>query len=197
MPQSWDMVQILSLPFRRKACGGLFRYPKNPTSAGFEPANSGTEVSMLTTRPPKPSTQDITRINSPSLHYNSFSSFLSLVNGQLTIYNLRYWHRRKMKNDHAPATLLPSRSSRLKFIWRHGKSQTGKYISWIPVTPPCDHFSISTTPGNIFCAKSSHDARWPRGFKHLPSCTSPKLGWWVRFSYPRSHTQCLQKWYRR
>jgi hypothetical protein len=43
MPQSWDMGQILSLPLRRKACGGFFRCPKNPTtSAGFEPANSGT-----------------------------------------------------------------------------------------------------------------------------------------------------------
>ena len=30
--------------------------PKNPTaSAGFEPANSGSVASMLTTRPPKPS----------------------------------------------------------------------------------------------------------------------------------------------
>ena len=43
MPQSWDMGQILSLPLRRKACGGFFRCPKNPTtSAGFEPENSGT-----------------------------------------------------------------------------------------------------------------------------------------------------------
>jgi hypothetical protein len=43
MPQSWDMGQILSLPHRRKACGGFFRCPKNrTTSAGFEPANSGT-----------------------------------------------------------------------------------------------------------------------------------------------------------
>ena len=43
MPQSWDMGQILSLPLRRKACGGFFRCPKNPTtSAEFEPANSGT-----------------------------------------------------------------------------------------------------------------------------------------------------------
>ena len=43
MPQSWDMGQILSLPLRRKAFGGFFRYPKNPTtSAGFEPTNSGT-----------------------------------------------------------------------------------------------------------------------------------------------------------
>ena len=43
MPQSWDMGQILSLPLRRKACGGFFRYPKNPTtSAGCETANSGT-----------------------------------------------------------------------------------------------------------------------------------------------------------
>ena len=40
MLQSWDMGQILSLPLRRKACGGFFRCPKNPTtSAGFEPAN--------------------------------------------------------------------------------------------------------------------------------------------------------------
>ena len=32
-----------SPPLRRKACGGFFRCPKNPaTSAGFEPANSGT-----------------------------------------------------------------------------------------------------------------------------------------------------------
>ena len=45
MPQSWDMGQILSLPFPRKACGGFFRCPKNPTtSAGFEPANSGTRT---------------------------------------------------------------------------------------------------------------------------------------------------------
>ena len=43
MPQSWDMGEILSLPLRRKACGGFFRCPKNRTfSAGFEPANSGT-----------------------------------------------------------------------------------------------------------------------------------------------------------
>ena len=43
MPKSWDMGQILSLPLRRKACGGFIRCPKNPTtSAGFEPANSGT-----------------------------------------------------------------------------------------------------------------------------------------------------------
>ena len=43
MPQRWDMGQILSLPLRRKACGGFSRCPKNPTtSAGFEPANSGT-----------------------------------------------------------------------------------------------------------------------------------------------------------
>ena len=57
MPQSWDMGQILSLPLRRKACGGFFRCPKNPTnSAGFEPANSRVpEASMLTTIPPKPS----------------------------------------------------------------------------------------------------------------------------------------------
>ena len=42
MPQSWDTGQILSLPLRRKACGGFFRCPKNPTtSTGFEPANSG------------------------------------------------------------------------------------------------------------------------------------------------------------
>ena len=55
MPQSWDMGQILSLPLRR---GGFFRRPKNPTtSAGFKPANSGT--SMLTTRPPKPSTEHL------------------------------------------------------------------------------------------------------------------------------------------
>ena len=52
MPQRWDMGQILSVPLRRKACGGFFRCPKNLTSAGFEPANSG---SMLATRPPKPS----------------------------------------------------------------------------------------------------------------------------------------------
>ena len=43
MPQIWDMGQILSLPLRRKVCWGFFGHPKNPTSsAGFEPANSGT-----------------------------------------------------------------------------------------------------------------------------------------------------------
>ena len=32
----------------------IIRTPENPTaSAGFEPANSGTEASMLNTRPPK------------------------------------------------------------------------------------------------------------------------------------------------
>ena len=42
MPQSWDMGQILLLPLRRKAYEGFSGYPKNPTtSAGFEPANSG------------------------------------------------------------------------------------------------------------------------------------------------------------
>ena len=52
MPQSWNMGQILSFPLRRKACGGFFRCQKNPTtSAGFQPANSGT------TRPPKQSTE--------------------------------------------------------------------------------------------------------------------------------------------
>ena len=28
MPQSWDMGEILSLPFRRKACGEFFRFPE-------------------------------------------------------------------------------------------------------------------------------------------------------------------------
>jgi hypothetical protein len=50
MPQSWDMGQILSLPLRRKACGGFFRCPKNPTtSAGFEPANSDIFVGIIYT----------------------------------------------------------------------------------------------------------------------------------------------------
>ena len=41
-PQSWEMEQILLLPFRRKAYWGFSGHPKNPTaSTGFEPANSG------------------------------------------------------------------------------------------------------------------------------------------------------------
>jgi len=45
MPQSWDMGQILSLPLRRKACGGFFRWPKNHRlRPGLNPQ---------TTRPPK------------------------------------------------------------------------------------------------------------------------------------------------
>jgi hypothetical protein len=42
MLQIYDMGQTALLPFRRKACWGIFTR-KNPTaSAGFEPANSGT-----------------------------------------------------------------------------------------------------------------------------------------------------------
>jgi len=51
MPQSWDIGQILSLPLRRKACGGFFRCPKNPTNLQTRVP----EASVLTTRPPKPS----------------------------------------------------------------------------------------------------------------------------------------------
>ena len=44
MPQSWDMGQILLLPLRRKAYWGFSGHLKNPTaSAGFEPANSGSD----------------------------------------------------------------------------------------------------------------------------------------------------------
>jgi hypothetical protein len=42
MPQICDMGQTALLPFRRKACWGIFR-PKNSTvSAGSEPAILGT-----------------------------------------------------------------------------------------------------------------------------------------------------------
>jgi hypothetical protein len=47
-----DMGQTALLPLRRKACWGFF-LPKNPTaSAGFEPANLGTEGQHATSRPP-------------------------------------------------------------------------------------------------------------------------------------------------
>jgi hypothetical protein len=43
MPQSCDMGPTALLPLRNKACWRFFR-PKNPTaSAGFEPANMGTQ----------------------------------------------------------------------------------------------------------------------------------------------------------
>jgi hypothetical protein len=42
------MEQILSLPLRRKACG---------LRLGFNPRTRVPEASMLTTRPPKPSTR--------------------------------------------------------------------------------------------------------------------------------------------
>ena len=42
-PRTRGHGQILSLPLRRNAYGRFFRCPKNPTSsAGLEPANSGT-----------------------------------------------------------------------------------------------------------------------------------------------------------
>jgi len=54
MPQSWDMGQILSLPLRRKACGGFFQMPEK--SNYFSRVWTRVpEASMLTTRPPKPS----------------------------------------------------------------------------------------------------------------------------------------------
>ena len=49
------MGQTALLPFRRKARWGFFRPEKNPTaSAGFEPANLGTEGQHATSRAPKP-----------------------------------------------------------------------------------------------------------------------------------------------
>ena len=51
MPQSWDMGQILSLPLRRKACGGFFRCPKKKRFwLGLNPRTWVPEASMLTTR---------------------------------------------------------------------------------------------------------------------------------------------------
>jgi hypothetical protein len=50
MPQIYDMGPTVLLPLRRKAL-------KNPTaSAGFEPANLGTEGQHANPRPPKPLT---------------------------------------------------------------------------------------------------------------------------------------------
>ena len=34
MPKNWDMGQILSIPFWRKACGGFFRCPKKSNDFG-------------------------------------------------------------------------------------------------------------------------------------------------------------------
>ena len=60
MPQSWNMGGILSLPRRRKACGGCFRCPKNPPEfAGLNPRTRVPEASMLTTRPTKPSSHSL------------------------------------------------------------------------------------------------------------------------------------------
>ena len=53
IPQIYDMGPTALLPLRRKACWGFFR-PKNPASAGFEPAILGTKDQHATPRPPKP-----------------------------------------------------------------------------------------------------------------------------------------------
>jgi hypothetical protein len=50
MPQSWDMGHTNLLPLRRKAYCGFFGCP------GLNPRNRVPVASMLTTRPPKPST---------------------------------------------------------------------------------------------------------------------------------------------
>ena len=50
MPQNWDTGQILSLPLRRKPCGGFFRLRPGLNSRTPVP-----DASMLTTSPPKPS----------------------------------------------------------------------------------------------------------------------------------------------
>jgi hypothetical protein len=54
MPQSWDMGYIVLLPLRRKAYWGFLRMPEK--SNGFGRVWTRVPVaSMLTTRPPKPS----------------------------------------------------------------------------------------------------------------------------------------------
>ena len=53
MSQSWDMGQILLL--QRKAGWGFFSSKNPKASAGFDPRTWVPEASMLTTRPPKPS----------------------------------------------------------------------------------------------------------------------------------------------
>ena len=56
MPHIYDMGPTTLLPLRRKACWEFFSF-KNPTaSAGFEPANLGTNGQHATPRPPKPLT---------------------------------------------------------------------------------------------------------------------------------------------
>jgi hypothetical protein len=50
MPQICDMGQTALLPFRKKACWGIFR----PLRPGANPRSWVPEASMLTTRRPKP-----------------------------------------------------------------------------------------------------------------------------------------------
>ena len=56
MPQRWDMGQIVSLPLRRRACGGFFRCPKK------NPRTRVPEASMLTASPPRPSYRRVSRL---------------------------------------------------------------------------------------------------------------------------------------
>ena len=66
MPQSWYIGQILLRPLRRKACWGFFTSEKiQRLRPGLNPQTWVPEASMLTTRPPKPSSWPMTGWNLP------------------------------------------------------------------------------------------------------------------------------------
>ena len=74
MPQRWELGQILSLPLRRKACGGL--------RPSLNPRTRVPEAGMLTTRPSKPSIS--------SLNFPLFLSYFNYIRiFQTTVFRER------------------------------------------------------------------------------------------------------------
>jgi len=93
MPQRWELGQILSLPLRRKACGGL--------RPSLNPRTRVPEAGMLTTRPSKPSISSL-----------NFPLFLSYFN-YIRIFQTTVFREREKKCSNIKFHENPSSGSRV------------------------------------------------------------------------------------
>ena len=126
MPQIYDMGPTALFPLRRKACWGFFR-PKNPTaSAGFEPANLGTNGQHATPRTPKPIKACIS-FSSIFLVCNVITRELACSNLHIQQCELLY-----LQPHIASHSLYRTQDEFYFYIWRNKKPSKSRrrFISW-------------------------------------------------------------------